>query len=100
MVQYGDSTVYFSRIVDRHLTYPGKLRSCCQGPWCEAQKAEFESYGTEYDPKQLVQQAGEVIEGKKVGPRRNCARCPSSHFKPSFLDLIGRFRYIGSRAAR
>jgi len=26
MVQYGDSTVYFSRIGDRHLRYPGKLR--------------------------------------------------------------------------
>jgi len=27
MVQYGDSTVYYSRIGDRHLRYPGKLRS-------------------------------------------------------------------------
>jgi len=27
MVQYGDSTVYFSRIGDRHLRYPRKLRS-------------------------------------------------------------------------
>ena len=26
MVQYGDSTVYFSRIGDRHLWYPGNLR--------------------------------------------------------------------------
>jgi len=26
MVQYSDSTVYFSRIGDRHLRYPGKLR--------------------------------------------------------------------------
>jgi len=27
MVQYGDSTVYFSRIGDLHLKYPVKLRS-------------------------------------------------------------------------
>ena len=27
MVQHGDSTVYFSRIGDRHLRHPGKLRS-------------------------------------------------------------------------
>jgi len=31
MVQYGDSTVYFSRLGDRHLRYPGKLRSPAPG---------------------------------------------------------------------
>jgi hypothetical protein len=29
MVLYGDSTVYYSRIGERHLRYPGKLRR----PW-------------------------------------------------------------------
>ena len=29
MVQYGDSTVTFSRTGDRHLRYPGKLRRPC-----------------------------------------------------------------------
>ena len=36
MVQYGDSTVYYSRIGDRHLTYPGKLRSECLSMFCQA----------------------------------------------------------------
>jgi hypothetical protein len=27
MAQYGDSTAYYRRIGDRHLVYPGKLRS-------------------------------------------------------------------------
>jgi hypothetical protein len=33
MVQYGDSIVYYSRIGDRHLRYPGKLLSCGPGAW-------------------------------------------------------------------
>jgi len=31
MVQHGDSTVCFSRIGDRHLRYPGKLRRAVAG---------------------------------------------------------------------
>ena len=38
MVQYGDSTVYYSRIGNRHLRYPGKLRS---RPWSKATNIKY-----------------------------------------------------------
>jgi hypothetical protein len=69
MVQYGDSTAYFSRIGDRHLKYSGNLRSarvslgwrlnmtvCAQGAGCSERVRVLrytvsKQYGNESDAR-------------------------------------------------
>jgi len=89
MVQYGDSTVYFSRIGDRHLRYLGNLRSTPPCPVLRVRDAAapLQEHG-EQRGEEGVPQEGVAEVGGDGGKRADHRHYP--HQLQAGVDVVVR----------